>query len=736
MKYFKIVLSDLLFVWLGLLLLISFFFLYQQINQLSHSEGWVNNSSEVKLKLEQVLSSVKDAETGQRGYLLSHDSIFLEPYIGSIDLFQKEISNLKLMLEDSEDQNLDVDKIHELGLKRLDALNVLIFIDSRPNTIKKSYSPLLLRGKQLMDSLRFEVKKMMIHQDEILKKRIDERNMDTIITPLYAFIFFVFTLGVLIFSFLRIKAQLREQLILKKEVDESKLFLDSVLDTTPNSIVVYDAVYEHGKVEDFRIIHANKNTDDPLTVYSRFKVGRTLMKAIPNAVEQGIFNHFVEVLTSGKSAEFDFEFENNESVKWYKVSLNKLNSGISASMTDISVIKNSAEKLTELNQFLYQSNEELKNAQSFLQTLIDSSIDMILVYDVDLNIIMLNKPAEKEYQLNRASVTMRPMQEIFKQIPATHNLGDFRKALSGKYIHNEVVTEIVNEKYFETFYIPLNNEKKTYGVLLIIRNISDIVKASAQLAEANKKLERKNQQLEQSNQELASFSYVASHDLQEPLRKIQGFSNRIVEIEVENLSTTARDYFERIISAASRMQNLIDALLNFSRTNTQGQNLEVTDLNTIFNEVKFALKENIDDKHAEFQSDVLPTIAVIPVQIHQLFLNIIGNAIKYNKVGISPMVKIKVNVVKSDFDDGAELDPALSYWKISIEDNGIGFEQQYENKILELFQRLHGKAEYSGTGIGLAICKKIVQNHNGILKAIGRPGDGAIFSVYFPVLNR
>jgi signal transduction histidine kinase/CHASE3 domain sensor protein len=601
MKYLKIVLSDLLFVWLGLLLLISFYFLYQQINRLSESERWVNNSNEVKLKLEQILSSVKDAETGQRGYLLSHDSIFLEPYAIATDQFQNEISELKSMLDDSQEQRNEVERIRELGVKRLDALNVLIYIDSRSKKIgEQEYLPLLVHGKQIMDSLRFEVTKMMVHQDEILRKRIDERNMDNIITPLYAFVFFVLTLGVLIFSFLRIKRQLREQMILKKEVDESKHFLDSVLDTTPSSIVVYEAITEADRVIDFKIIHANKNSEDLSVVYSRFKVGSTLLQAVPNAKKLGIYENFIDVLQSGKNLEFDFDYENNGVKRWYKVALNKLNNGISASMTDI----------------------------------------------------------------------------------------------------------------------------------------TDIVKTSEELATANRKLERKNRQLEQSNQELASFSYVASHDLQEPLRKIQGFSNRIIEVEAEKFSATAKDYFERIISAANRMQNLIDALLNFSRTNTQDQVFEVTDLNIILNEVKIALKENIDDKQASFVTDVLPTIPVIPVQIHQLFLNLIGNAIKYNKPGVPPIVKISVDVVKTALDNGAELDPAFSYWKISFEDNGIGFEQQYENKILELFQRLHGRTEYSGTGIGLAICKKIVQNHNGVIKAIGTPGVGAIFSIYFPVANR
>ena len=248
-------------------------------------------------------------------------------------------------------------------------------------------------------------------------------------------------------------------------------------------------------------------------------------------------------------------------------------------------------------------------------------------------------------------------------------------------------------------------------------------------------LETKNRELIQSNTELASFTYIASHDLQEPLRKIQTFSNRILDKENENFSAGTRDYFERITAASSRMQNLITALLNYSRTTSSDIDYMPADLNEIVKEVKNNLREYFEESGTVIEVARLPELNVIPHQINQLFTNILINALKYRKPGIKPLIKIDADMVALPEIESKPSGYTDNYWKISISDNGIGFEQKYEDKIFELFQRLHTNAEYEGTGVGLAICKKIVQNHNGFIKAIGEPGTGSIFNVYLPIKN-
>ena len=248
----------------------------------------------------------------------------------------------------------------------------------------------------------------------------------------------------------------------------------------------------------------------------------------------------------------------------------------------------------------------------------------------------------------------------------------------------------------------------------------------------NEMLRKQNLELERSNTELESFNYIASHDLQEPLRKIQAFSHRIIEKDKDNLSETGTDYFRRITNAAFRMQNLIDALISYSRTNASTAKTASTDLNILLESVKENLQYSIEEKNAHIEYTDLPIVKIIPLQFQQLFINLISNAIKYSKKDILPHISISAIKVPGKEIADMDVNKTINYWKISVKDNGIGFEQQYATKIFELFQRLHGPSDYLGTGIGLAICSKIMRNHEGFINAVGKPGIGSTFNIYLP----
>lgn len=242
-----------------------------------------------------------------------------------------------------------------------------------------------------------------------------------------------------------------------------------------------------------------------------------------------------------------------------------------------------------------------------------------------------------------------------------------------------------------------------------------------------------NNELVRTNMELAQFAYVASHDLQEPLRKIQTFATRILETENDNLSERGKDYFHRMQASSTRMQQLIVDLLAFSRANVAEKHLENTDLNQVLQNVQEQLSDIIHAENAVIKSDVLPVREVIVYQFEQLFMNLIANALKFIGPERAPVIEIRSGEVPGAAIPLAGVDVTRHYQYISFADNGIGFEPQYKDRIFQVFQRLHNRSAYEGTGIGLAICKKIVENHKGLIDAVGKPGVGSTFIIYLPI---
>jgi PAS domain S-box-containing protein len=272
--------------------------------------------------------------------------------------------------------------------------------------------------------------------------------------------------------------------------------------------------------------------------------------------------------------------------------------------------------------------------------------------------------------------------------------------------------------------------KDNYGKTLIIGVNADITEQYNK----DKMIEDKISDLEKSNKELSAFNHIASHDLQEPLRKVQTFISRIREKNYDLFSDNVKDYFSGIERATQRMQMFIEDLLLYSRASNVARIFEPTDLNELLENTRQELSQAIEEKNARVLcQDTLPVLNVIPFQIQQLFNNLISNSIKYSKAEVAPEITISCRMVSSKNLAGLVSNLDSRYYKISVTDNGIGFDGRYSEDIFTLFYRLHSKTAYSGTGVGLAICKVIIENHKGYIKAESSPGVGSTFSFYLPV---
>jgi PAS domain S-box-containing protein len=266
----------------------------------------------------------------------------------------------------------------------------------------------------------------------------------------------------------------------------------------------------------------------------------------------------------------------------------------------------------------------------------------------------------------------------------------------------------VGPEWYGVKLAPIRDGEKVVGFTVSLMDITD--------------LKRTQLRLEQSNRELENFATVASHDLQEPLRKIQTFSERLTATCAEALGPEGRDYLERMNNAAARMRKLIDDLLAYSRISSKSQTLLRVNLTEVARGVVGDLETAIEQAGASVTVGELPSVEASPMQMRQLLQNLLSNALKFRRDEVAPVITVSGTVEA----DGR-------HCELKVEDNGIGFEEKYLDRIFNVFQRLHGRSKYEGTGIGLAICRKIAERHGGSIRARSAPGQGSTFIVRLPL---
>lgn len=600
-------------------------------------------------------------------------------------------------------------------------------------------------------------------------------------------------------------------------------------------------------------------------------------KALEEALKTGLLMYEVRIIWK------------NGSIHWIRVrgkvhyNDNRKPVRIVGTVADITLQKIRREelekKVEERANELKRKNEELQQQKEFVETILDSSVSAMAVYDKDMRLLSINRSICELLGLNKKDILNKRFDHVFPAAVNTQAEYDLRRALQGETVHNKMYLSPVSNRYFENFVVPLkDNDNSVYAALVIGRDITENIKASEKLQEFNEELLRVNDQLEKEieqrklaeeelkiknqqlleaqalakmgswewdvlsntitwskgmfyvyeidpseqltyekylsllhpedrevvannittafqtkqfksffhriitpggnvktlhgrgdvvlneagevikmigtgqdvteekkneenlmaktaeleyvNTELEKFAYIASHDLQEPLRKIQTFSDLVRSGKCDD--ATSQKYLDKINGAAKRMSALIKDVLNYSRLSKADELFSRTDLNNIIEMVKSDFELLIAEKKAEIRSDSLPVIKGIPAQLSQLFSNLISNSLKF--CDKSPVITICCNyLLQNKIKEKFIKAPASRYVEIIFRDNGIGFEQEYAEQIFNIFQRLNTHSSYTGTGIGLAICKKIAENHKGFIIAESESGRGAIFKVYLPL---
>ncbi len=370
----------------------------------------------------------------------------------------------------------------------------------------------------------------------------------------------------------------------------------------------------------------------------------------------------------------------------------------------------------------------------------------ILLTDFDFALILMDVEMPNLDGFETAGLIYE--REKLKHIPiifiTAHQYGEenvFKGYQSGAvdYIYKPVNPELLRAKVavFVDLYTKnqqlLLQEKKLTDINRSLQNeINERKNSEEKIIELNRELLHTIDGLERANKELDRFAFMASHDLQEPLRKIRTFSDRLYNQHKDVLNGEAVNNIKRIQESAERMQNLIRDILTFSRLSVEKDSFVNADLNELLQQVMEDLEQVIQEKKASIQLEPLPPLNVNPGLIKSLFFNLVANALKYSKNGVPPVLKIypekSIGNTHIDFSNGS-----INYCRIFVKDNGIGFEQHYAEQIFEMFQRLHSTGEYEGTGIGLALCKKIVEKHNGYISALSQVNEGSTFIISLPV---
>jgi signal transduction histidine kinase/CHASE3 domain sensor protein len=657
---------------------------YRNLNNYIREVRIVRHSNNVLKALQIVLSGIKDAQTSQRGYQLTRDTTFLEPYDRSVQTLPTELHILDSLVSHNTAQLKRVDTLRQLTQNQFVIIGKILANARKSSLFLDRYErDLIMEGNSNMDQIRKVGARIRADEEKFFRERESSETDLRNIAPLYLLIYGLVPMVGLVFLFTRLldglerrkKAEqdLKDNIIeLRKEAamrEFTQMTLRKILDHSLNGIMAFKSIRNHeNKIEDFSWILANTVSITATGLASDEFIGKRLLLTMPESRSNGLFDSYCEVVETGVPRQFEHHQLNGKGDKWIHVTVVKLEDGL-------------------YNILKKQRGAHQPSWNSFLENVDPDDVGLVSDFVADM-------PARRTaLKLDYRILIDGEVHYLSMNVKAVRHDEDEQPYILG------TVVDITERKVYE-------NQLKQY-----------------------------TSELQRSNEDLEQFAYIASHDLQEPLRKIRAFGDRLSTKFHTELDVVGQDYLVRMQSAAARMQLLIEDILAFSKISRNYSAFERLNMRKLMDDVVDDLDAQVRRVQGTVRIGNVPNLNGDRVQVKRLFQNLISNGLKFHKVNENPIVEVngktmKGAQVREEFGKPAS-DGEYAYF--SVKDNGIGFDEKYREKIFNIFQRLHGRNEYEGTGIGLSICRKIVVNHRGLILTKSKENVGSEFIVILPL---